>query len=251
VTLPHLYLGPVDPAFPRPPIRWLSPDLDQTGIAWAWPEQGKDRARKLLSRAAMRPIYRFTSLKMGRSIHMESALEQQVAMLLDACPTIEAFGEQPATIHFDNGEGIGRHIPDFAVTQKGRPWFLELKFSKDVDAPVLARTERLTDLLCPLGIGYRLLTEKHVTHGPRLANAWALLQRARQSVNPHQSLMTHQRVAHTPGVSLGELGWGTPLRTASLARDLIQGRFHVNFGQAITSDTCAWPTHVEGGWLWA
>lgn len=199
----------------------------------------------------MRPIYRFASLKMARSIHLESSLEHEVAMLLDGCHTVETFGEQPVRMQFDNGERMEVHFPDFALTHHGHPWFLEIKFWRDVDQRALQRTQRLRDLLCPLGIGYRLITEKDLPAGARLSNAWALLQRGRMAANQHLSLLTSQRVAHAPGITLGELGWGNRLNTASLALDLIQGRLHADFGAAISQGTCVWPTKIEGNWLWA
>ena len=251
MTLPNYYPGYSGSAYPRAPLRWPSPEEPNAGVQWWWPEHGKVRARKLLSRAAMRPIYRFTSLKMGRSIHLESALEHQIAMLLDACPTVEAFAEQPVTMEFDSGQGVARHIPDLAVYSHGRPWFLELKYSKDVDSSCMQRTQRLISLLVPLGIGYRLVTEKNLPHQRRLSNAWALLQRGRPTVPQDLSLMNYQQVLSSPGISLGRLGWATPLIAASVARDLMQGRLHTDFGNALTPDSPVWTSQTEGNWLWA
>ena len=251
MTLRNHLPGYSSPTYPRAPLRWPSPEHPAAGVQWWWPDEGKVRVRKLLSRAAMRPIYRFASLKMGRSIHLESALEHQVAMLLDACPTVEAFGEQPVTLEFETGTGAARHIPDFAVSHRGHPWFLEVKYSKDVDSTCLQRTQRLVDLLAPLGIEYRLITEKDLPLQPRLSNAWALLQRGRRTVPPHLSLMTYQRVLSSPGITLGELEWASPLIAASLAGDLMQGRLHTDLGKTLTLESPILASQTEGNWLWA
>ena len=250
MTLLNILPGQSSPLFPRAPLQWPSPQ-HPAGVRWWWPTDGKVRARKLLSRAATRPIYRFTSLKMGRSIHLESALEHQVAMLLDACPSVEAFGEQPVTMEYETGQGTAKHIPDIALSHRGQAWFLELKYSKDVDQACLDRTQRLKELLAPLGIGYRLVTEKDLPQQPRLSNAWALLQRGRRTVQSHLSLMTYQRVLQLPGITLGELDWASPIVAASLARDLMQGRLHADFRKTLSAETRIWTSPVEGGSLWA
>lgn len=250
MTLLNYLPGQSSPLFPRAPLRWAPPQ-SAAGVQWRLPDEGKVRARKLLSRAATRPVYRFTSLKMGRSIHLESALEHQVAMLLDACPTVDAFGEQPVTIEFDTGRGMAKHIPDLALTHRGQPWFLELKYSKDVDQACLDRTRRLTELLMPLGIGYRLVTEKDLPQQPRLSNAWVLLQRGRRTVPSHLSLMIYQRVLQSPGITLRELEWASPMTAAALARDLLQGGLYADLGEKISEKTAIWTSPVQGGWLWA
>lgn len=251
MTLQNSYKGLGGPVFPRAPIRWASPEDLAAGVCWWWPEEGKVRARKLLSRAAMRPIYRFTSLKMGRSIHLESALEHQVALLLDACPLVDAFAEQPVQMEFDNGKGMSRHFPDFALSYCGKPWFLELKYVKDVDAACRQRTQQLTELLAPLGIGYRLVTEQDLPQRDRVTNAWALLQRGRQTVGDQQRLVVFQRVFQQQGISLGKLGWNTPATGAALASELMQGRLHADLSTKLSMETPVFTTPVQEGWLWA
>lgn len=250
MTLPNLYLGRTNPAFPCTPLRWASPSNTNTPVRWRWPEPGQERIRKLLSRAAMRPIYRFTSWKLGRSVQLESALEEQVALQLDACPTIDAYAEQPALLEFLTPEGERtRHVPDFAVSHRGTPGFLEIKFARDVDERVLQRTELLIRLLAPLGIGYRLVTEIDLPGPARLANAWCLLSRGRQSVTEVQVLLTHQQARI--GMTLGDLGWNQPTTARQLARQILEGRLSVDLSQRLGAGTMAFTTKQEEGWLWA
>ncbi|WP_163839456.1 hypothetical protein [Pseudoxanthomonas sacheonensis] len=199
----------------------------------------------------MRPIYRFISLKLGRAVHVESGLEHQVAMLLDACPTVDWFAEQPVMMEFDTPQGLARHIPDFAVAHRGRPWFLELKFARDLDAVLIERTQHLTELLSAVGVGYRLITERDLPGPTRLSNAWSLLQRGRGVSSEHQSLLAYHQVSSTPGISLGELGWSMPANAIGLARDLMQGRLHTDLALPLSSESRIWASGVEGGWLWA
>lgn len=251
MTLPDIYLGPVGPAFPREPVRWASPATSADGVRWAWPDAGKVRVRKLLSRAARRPIFRFSSLKMGRSIHLESQLEHELALLLDACPRVDAFAEQPVVMEFNTAGGTARHIPDFAVAHQGRPWFVEVKFARDVDAAVLERTHHLTKLLADVGVGYRLMTEQDLPAPTRLSNAWSLLQRGRRMTTDHDTVLTlHQVITH-PRITLGELGWDDTTRATILARELMQGRLHTDFSARLSSTSIVQATPVEGGWLWA
>lgn len=243
-------LGVPRPSFPVVLPRWPAPNPDDALITWKWPEDGEVRARNLLSRGAMRAIYRFTSWKLGRSVQLESALEEQVALQLDACPTVSAYGEQPVLMQFAApGGGWARHYPDFAVLHRGIPVFLEVKYVRDVDASVLQRTQYLTMLLAPLGITYRLVTELDLPSPNRQANAWSLLTRGRTTVTDVQALLVHQQALS--GAPLAELGWGQAATARSLARQILEGRISADLSQPLGLDTMAYTSEHEEGWLWA
>lgn len=243
-------LGVPRPSFPAVLPRWPAPDLHDALITWWWPPAGEVRARNVLSRGAMRAIYRFSSWKLARSVHFESALEEQVALQLDACPTVGAYAEQPVLMEYATPYGgWARHYPDFAVLHRGSRAFIEVKFARDVDASVLERTQHLSTLLAPLGIAYRLVTEVGLPSPARLANAWSLLSRGRTAITDLQALLVHQQALD--GVSLADLGWGRVAIARSLARQIMEGRISVDLSRPIGLDTMAYTSQHEEGWLWA
>lgn len=243
-------LGVPRPSFPVVLPRWQAPHPDEAPITWKFPPEGEVRARNLLSRGAMRAIYRFNSWKLARIVQLESSLEEQVAQLLDACPTVAAYAEQPVLMQFESSEGAwARHYPDFAVLHRGLPAFLEVKYARDVDSLVLERTRHLISLLAPLGIGYRLVTELDLPCADRLTNAWSLLSRGRSAITDLQALLVHQQAR--PGASLSALGWGQAATARSLARQILEGRISVDLSRPIGPDTMAYTSEQEEGWLWA
>lgn len=244
---PRAYGSGLPPAAPR----WPSPALDRSAISWRWPDAGKVRMRKLLSRGAMRPIYRFPSLKLQRDVQMESDLERQMAMLFDACPAVASFAEQPAELVLTHGHWSGRHIPDFAVVHRGRPGFIEAKYYKDVDAEVLARTRSMAAALAGAGIGYHLVTERDLPCQARLDNARILLQRGRLPRNPVDAFLVLCRVQDGTAMTLGDLGWTLPGRSHALARDILEGRLHVDLSLRLTATTPVVSGPHAEGWLWA
>ena len=240
----------LSPGFPVALPRWQAPDPSNSLITWRWPAQGQVRMRNLVSRAAMRPIYRFTSWKIGRSVQLESALEEQVALQLDACPTISAYAEQPALLEFiTSKDEWARHVPDFAVLHRGSPGFLEVKFARDVDENVQQRTQNLIRLLAPFGINYRLVTEVDLPGPARLNNAWSLLSRGRTAITAAQALLTYQQAR--AGMTLGDLGWNQTTGARQLARQILEGRLSVDMSQRLSADTIAFTTQQQEGWLWA
>lgn len=237
------------PGFPHVLPQWLAPDLQWAGLTWHWPPPGSVRMRKLLSRGARRPIFRFASLKLGRSVHMESLLEEQVALQLEACPSVSAYAEQPVMFHLATTDGPMRHVPDFAVLQDGQPGFLEIKYAKDVDAQVLRRTAILADRLAPFGMSYRLVTEADLPNAARLANAWALISRGRAKVSDLDTLLLHHQAAHT--TTLGELGWGDPAVARRLARHILEGRLQVDLSVLLGRQSRVGAAAKKEAWLWA
>lgn len=243
-------LGSCSPGFPVVLPRWQAPTSPDAPITWQWPAEGKVRVRNLVSRGAMRATYRFTSVKLGRIVQLESSLEEQVALLLDACPTVSAYAEQPVLMEFITPDGSrSRHVPDLAVLHHGVPMFIEVKFSRDVDLEVLQRTRRLIDLLAPLGIGYRLVTEADLPAPTRLDNAWSLLTRGRVDVSPTQLVLIHERARH--GATLGELGWKQPGLARQLARQILEGRISVDLSCPLDANTLVSTSRHAEGWLWA
>lgn len=183
------------------------------------------RMRKLVHRGAQRPVFKVPSVKLGRTVQCESLLEVDMAVLLDADPTVTLFAEQPARIHYDGDDGEQSHIPDYFVLRGDRPEFIEVKFKKDVDDVVHARTELMTRALGIAGAGYVLMTEEEIRCGGSVQNALMLLRRARHEVPHAQHLAVLERLRQRQNLTLGDFGWSVPHSTdaVAIARLIVAG----------------------------
>lgn len=175
------------------------------------------RMRKLVHRGTQRPVFKVPSTKLGRTVHCESLLEVDVAILLDADPAVTLFAEQPARIHYDGDTGEHSHIPDFFVLRGDRPGFIEVKFKKDVDDAVQARTELMTRALGKAGAGYVLMTEETIRVGGSVQNALMLLRRARHAIPHAQHLAALERLRKRRELTLSDFGWSIPHSTDAVA----------------------------------
>jgi len=245
----------------RPPAR-LSEVLpiivaaaEHSEVRLRLPPPGQVRFRNLVHRGAPRPTSRVPSITLGRPVECESALEVTAAQLLDACPSVVEFGEQPFEILLPGRDGSWtRHIPDFVVVLSDGLEVIELKFRRDFTPEVIARTVILQQLLSPLGITYRLLSEQSLD-GTRLDNAQALLRRARHAPGGVDALLAYNEVLRHGALPLGYFGWYTDGSTdaATIARLIMRGTVHVDLSAPLTSDSrvsvrasrtkedCLWP----------
>lgn len=171
------------------------------------PPPGEPRIRNLVHRGAPRPVFKTTSVKLGRVVQCESALEHEMALLLDVSPTVHAYAEQPVCIHFQTDDAWRSHIPDFAVLVDRRITFVEIKFEKDIDAEVCHRTSLMQERLEALGTGYCLMTERHLRQGDQVQNAQRVLRRARHAITEAQRLATLEKLRDVERVPLAAFGW--------------------------------------------
>lgn len=171
------------------------------------PPPGETRMRNLVHRGAPRPVFKTTSVKLGRVVQSESALEHEATLLLDVSPTVQSFAEQPLRIHYRDLDGWRSHIPDFAALVASRLSFIEIKFEKDVNAEVCARTSLLEEQLGALDVGYCVLTERHLRQGDNVQNALRVLRRARHSISEVHLLATLEKLRNVGQLPLSAFGW--------------------------------------------
>jgi hypothetical protein len=141
-----------------------------------------DRARKVVSRSNYRMTGKFPSPKCGRMIHWESRLELQAFQILEVCPWVKCYREQPALIEFTDADGIARkHFPDiFIEMQNGKRGFLEIKPDRvSLDIELHQRTSLLTSGLSAMGYFYFLVQSAQIESGHFMENALKLLRHAR------------------------------------------------------------------------
>lgn len=171
------------------------------------PKDGGLRMRKLVHRGTQRPVHRVASLRLGRPVQCESALEYEATLLLDVCSRVQSFAEQPARIHYFSNEKWHSHIPDVLLIVNSKPTFWELKFFTDLDEEIESRTRLMSECLGKLGVGYQLITEKDIRRRDCVQNALQVLRRARHADCPVQELATLNRLRSADRFPLSSFGW--------------------------------------------
>lgn len=238
---------PKAPPFPK----WL-PGPNE--IQFEWPQPGQVRMRRLVHRGAPRPVSKLASLKLKRTVQCESRLEVEVALLLDACPGVTRYAEQPANLYFFAETGPRLHVPDFLVAAGTYREFIEVKFEADLNYEVRSRTARLTTLLKPYGWRYRLVTETSVRAGYALENAQLLLRRGRQRPPEHWSLATFERIRTSEVITLAAFGWDDPgsPETAWLCHEILAGTIQVDRTRKLGPESQLYVerTDLQGGLPW-
>lgn len=155
----------------------------QVGLRIELPGPDQVRARKLISRSRRVMTGKYPSWKLGRLVHWESRLESSVFRLLDVCPAVITYAEQPFTIHYLDAGTWHAHVPDVAYLTFGdQLWILEIKSSMDRGlADAVRRAALIGPRLKALGLKYAIVTEDSIRAGTSLSNAEALVKAARGS----------------------------------------------------------------------
>lgn len=209
------------------------------GFRVTCPEGDSIRMRKLVHRGAQRPVSKYPSFKLERIVECESLLEVDMAILLDACPNVEGFAEQPLTLHYLAENTWRWHIPDFAMIYLGRLHFIEVKFQRDIDAEIEARTEHLKQRLTALGASYALLTEAEIRAQHWLDNARKLLRRGRHSLSELELLGYHETLRRAGASPLSNWGWVDPGNRAAIAiaHLILRGKAGVPLSQPLSPES--------------
>lgn len=163
------------------------------GLQIVLPVRGQLRARKLIGRSRRVMTGKYPSWKMGRMMHWESRVEAKVLRLLDACPAVERFAEQPFTLLYLQEGRWRAHVPDVVVqTVQGDRWILEVKSDKDPRLEeALHRAEILKPRLNSFGIKYAVVHQHAIDAGSSLLNAKCLLRfgRGEPRAKAHQAFI--------------------------------------------------------------
>jgi hypothetical protein len=148
-----------------------------------FPEPGRMRSRKVVSRSNARSAGKYPSWKMARMMHWESSNELNAFRLLDCDPNVTSYCEQPCRIAYVM-DGVERiHFPDILVTMPGGKQLWEVKpRSNALEPEVLARATFLSRVLPRWGYEYRTVLAEDLATQPRLGNAILLLSLGKRAV---------------------------------------------------------------------
>jgi len=212
-------------------------DKDNKILSIEFPEEGKERARKVVSRSRYRFTGKFPSWKMNRMMEWESRNELNCFRLLDANPEIKKFYEQPFVIHFIM-DGIKHiHYPDILIktNHSSEVWEIKDQYKAD-DDEVIKRTNLMESELPKFGYSYRILTDKELSMEPRLSNIMTILKfgRSQNSLFQEESFRKFCKKE-----SSSKLKWGLLDLNGKkiLSRKFINGDLTFNLSQPINNET--------------
>jgi hypothetical protein len=147
-----------------------------------FPESGRLRSRKIVSRSRARPTGKYPSWKMRRMIHWESENELNAFRLLDCDPDVSGFREQPCEIQYVLNGQLRSHYPDILVEKNGRKELWEVKpESQAGKLNVAMRTTLLEQGLHCWGYTYKIVSAGDLAMQPRQATACVLLSFGRRA----------------------------------------------------------------------
>jgi len=141
--------------------------------------QSGTRMRKVVRRSNYRMTGKFPSFKNARMMHWESKYEQDAFHLLETCPLVKSYSEQPALLRYnDEDEVTHLHYPDILVElTSGHLIFIEIKpETAATDTELAIRTKLLQGLLRAKGYYYLMILPEQVDRLAYLNNAKHLLE---------------------------------------------------------------------------
>ena len=205
-----------------------------------FPENGKLRSRKIVSRSRARPTGKYPSWKMGRMVQWESHNELNAYRLLDATPDVSAYHEQPLSIHFTLDGEKHIHYPDVLVEWRELRELWEIKPESEALSPkYVKRTKFLEGALPKLGFTYRMVLAEDLGRQPRLSNVLMLLKHGRVQIGDLERERVRELLAVAPEISWevaarGDLGQNG---RSTLSRLALEGAIHFDLEQPLCANS--------------
>lgn len=233
------------------------PLANEMQISIEFPTKGKLRARRVISRSNHRCTGKYPGLKAGRMMHYESFHERNAMKLLDACPVVNRFHEQPCIIRYGRPGRMQLHYPDLLVfiNHHGKEFWEIKEAAEAADPEVASRSKLLSHLLPRHGYQYRLVTAESLKLGPRLSNAHLLLKLGRKRVTPIQReriRQLFQQYESLPWAALVLDEHGHDLRP-QICRLILEGVLTFDIDHPLTDAThirWVFDQHTEGEKSW-
>jgi hypothetical protein len=217
-----------------------SPQKRNAVLSITYPERGKRRARKVVTRSRARPTGKFPSLKMNRMIEWESTNELNAFRLLEANSTVLKYWEQPCVIQYEMDGETRRHFPDALVQTLRWRELWEVKELADAQRPaIIKRTELLKLALPQHGYIYRLVIAENLAREPRQTNIKTLLKNGRQKVPLLITERVRQIITRCGCLTWGAVNDGTiaPIDNRVVCRLLLDGFLFCDLNEYWSSAT--------------
>lgn len=164
------------------------------------------RVRQVITRTTARVLYKFPSIKLGRTIYCESGIELDYARLLDFDDCVTAFQEQPGKITYTLNGKLCSYTPDFLVLISGRKLIVEVKPRSRIEEEENQVLFRAIDPLCrSADCKFVVAPDDEIQKQPRLYNVKLLWRYGRIPVHPLHHIYCQELFSRTPQLSLAEL----------------------------------------------
>lgn len=207
-------------------------------VAIRYPEAGKLRARKVISRSKTTGSGKYPSWKARRMLHWESPHELHAFRLLDAHASVLRFAEQPLVVTYLMDGVQHDHYPDIEVVTATGHELWEVKTSDDA-ARFTRRTQLLQEALPSHGYQYRVVLAEELAAEPRLSNASLVLRLGRPAISDLARERARLMLDHQPALSWGAILDGAlGAEGAKVAcRLLLEGKLWMEIDAPIGRDT--------------
>lgn len=165
------------------------------------------RARRVITRSPNRVVYKFPSIKLGRTIYCESGLELDYAFLLDADHGgVRSFQEQPGKIRYHLNGKLRTYTPDFFVNRPDKKQVVEVKPESKAHTEENKILFGIIDSICRgAGCEFLVVTDARIRVQPFLDNIKLLWKYGRTPTYPRHQIYCHEFFARKRESVLGEL----------------------------------------------
>lgn len=194
-------------------------------------------ARNALTRSSRGFRMKFPSVKLGRMVECESLLEADAVRLLEFSPGVLSFQEQPARIHYRDGENIREYYPDFQLNlSDGRIVHLEVKRSEALAKATLEnKFSAIARHYAETGKLFRIATEREIRKEPLQTNLRRLCYHRSHAPQDLPSIAKLTCELGTAPIALSKV---EQLLGPKLTwRLLAHGHFECDLNRAISSET--------------
>lgn len=212
------------------------------------------RARKVISRSNAKATGKWPSWKIGRMMHYESGNERNAFKLLDACPEVISYREQPCIVRYVLDGVEHRHYPDIQVNFKAQQHLWEVKTEAESNKPdTFSRSELMAKCLPAFGFGYHVALAENLKRNPRLRNIEILLRHRRSPVPINEYEQIRQLFKKHENLHWGYFQHGEAGATylKSICQLIVEGHLAIDVNEAIQAATLIQINHNnDGGQLW-
>ena len=163
------------------------------------------RVRKVISGRSPRALYKFPSIRQGRTVYCESSHEFNYAHLLEFDQDVLAYQEQPLTLPYCLEGKRHRYTPDFQVDRRAcRPELVEVKPTEQCSKAENQRMFRAVKTAADeAGYGFVVMDSDQINKEPRLRNVKLLWKYSCTPVNPQHQLFCTALFSCVAELSLG------------------------------------------------
>lgn len=221
-------------------------------VSIQFPEFGL-RARKVISRSNARATGKWPSWKTHRMMHYESDNEGIAFKLLDACPEVMTYSEQPCVIHYLMNEDLHRHFPDVLVKFWGHQELWEVKTAEESKSPEVVQRSRLMAMCLPkFGYQYQLINVENLKNTFQLKVLDHVLKLGRQKVTLIELEQIRQLFLRSNSVPWSYFQYGAPggAYKKQICRLMLEGVLEQDKTGTFEGTTELRYNHGKGGMPW-